>query len=86
MLTYSLGELIDKITIENIKIATLREQLHGETNPEKKIELNDKMMHLNQNRSILSKAINDKINDVFSGKDNNETLKNIRTYAVKTNN
>ena len=51
----SIGDLIDKLVIENIKIFTLREKLHDKNiSEEEYIQLNDKMIILNENRGIIS--------------------------------
>lgn len=74
----SIGEIIDKLIIENIKIFNLRQQLNIETDNYKIIELNEKMLTLNQNRGILITALDEKLNDVISG-GSNGILKRIRT-------
>lgn len=82
---YSIGELIDKLVIENIKIFRLREQLHTSILNEKEYtEINNKMMHLVENRSIITSFLNEKINDVSKGLPN-LYLKDIRTYKRNEN-
>lgn len=76
----SIGELIDKLVIENIKIFSLREQLHkAETNYETGI-LNEKMMTLVANRSALIACLDQKIENVINKNEANRTLKTIKTF------
>lgn len=82
MIAYSLGEIIDKLVIENIKIFRLREKIHDKSLPKKdRVEANQKMMELNNNRVLLMKEVDEKINSIISGKDKNKTLKIVRTYG-----
>lgn len=77
----SIGELVDKLVIENIKIATIRERLHGEElADELRVELNDKMQALNANRGVIVKALDEKIESVVAGAPN-RLMKHVRTYA-----
>jgi hypothetical protein len=77
----SIGDLIDKLIIENVKLFTLREKLHGEklTN-EEYTQLYDKIMILNENRGIICDHLDEKVNNVVSGKEKNVILKKIKTY------
>ena len=77
----SVGELADKLVIENIKIFNLRERLHsGGLNDEEYVKVNHKMMVCNDNRSILSKLLDEKVEKVVSGKEENRILKTVKTY------
>jgi hypothetical protein len=78
---YSLGELIDKLIIEQIKIYRIRERLHTDIlSKNDKVDLNEKMMLLNDNRTMLIKAIDNKIESLQNG-EQNTFLKTIRTYG-----
>lgn len=77
----SIGDLIDKLVIENIKIFTLREKLHDKNiSEEDYIQLNDKMITLNENRGIISNFLDEKVNNVVNGVEKNVLLKKIKTY------
>jgi 3-dehydroquinate dehydratase len=77
----SIGDLIDKLVIENIKIFTLREKLHEKNiSDEDYIQLNDKMITLNENRGIISNFLDEKVNNVVNGVEKNVLLKKIKTY------
>lgn len=77
----SIGDLIDKLVIENIKIFTLREKLHDKNiSEEEYIQLNDKMITLNENRGIISNFLDEKVNNVVNGVEKNVLLKKIKTY------
>lgn len=78
----SIGEMIDRLTIENIKIFKIREELHNlDDNEAKYTELFNKMNMLNENRSIISNHLDEKIDNVVSGKEKNSLLKNVKTYG-----
>jgi len=77
----SIGDLIDKLVVENIKIFTLREKLNtGELSDEEYVSINDKLIILTENRAIICDHLDEKVNKVVSGKEKNLTLKKIRTY------
>lgn len=77
----SIGDLIDKLIIENVKIFTLREKLHTEgLSDEEYVKLNDKMMILNENRGVICNYLDEKVSNVVSGKEKNVILKKIKTY------
>jgi regulatory protein YycI of two-component signal transduction system YycFG len=77
----SIGDLIDKLIIENVKLFTLREKLHGEKlTDEEYAQLYDKIMILNENRGIICNHLDEKVNNVVSGKEKNVVLKKIKTY------
>ena len=81
---YSIGDLVDKLSVENLKIFRVREQLHSEDlSDEKYVELNNKMNILNQNRSTLSNLLDDKVEKVISKKEKNSVLKMIKTYSTE---
>lgn len=78
----SIGDLIDRLVVENMKIFSLRENLHkGDLNDEDHTKINDKMMILNENRGIICNHLDEKINNVISGKEKNLILKKIKTYG-----
>jgi hypothetical protein len=80
---YSIGDWVDKLIIENIKIYNFREKILTQSQ-----QLSDKeyvdtyliMMKLIENRAIISNALDEKVNNVISGKEDNIFLKRIRTY------
>jgi hypothetical protein len=77
----SIGDLIDKLVIENIKIFTLREKLHLDNiTDDERVALNDKMIILNENRGIISNYLDEKVNNVVDGVEKNVILKKIKTY------
>ena len=77
----SIGDLIDKLIIENVKIFTLREKLHSEElSDEEYTKINDKMMILNENRGIICNHLDEKVSNVVDGKEQNVILKKIKTY------
>lgn len=79
---YSVGELIDKLIIENIKIYRLRESLHTDKLSETDyVDTDAKMMIVNANRSTIVKFLDDKIKDVANGKPNSY-FQDIKTYAT----
>ena len=81
---YSIGDLVDKLSVENLKIFRVREQLHSEDlSDEKYVELNNKMNILNQNRSSLSNLLDDKVEKVISKKEKNSVLKMVKTYSTE---
>ena len=49
----SIGDLVDKLVIENIKIFSLREKIHEDISDEEKVQLNNKMITLNENFFFL---------------------------------
>ena len=81
---YSIGELVDKLSVENLKIFRVREQLHSEKlSDEEYVVLNNKMNILNQNRSILSNLLDEKVEKVIAKKEKNSILKMIKTYNTE---
>ena len=77
----SIADIIDKLVIENIKIFNLREKLHEcETTDEEYVETDKAMNIINENRSIIMQALNDKIDGVFSKKIKNRVLRDVKTY------
>tara|TARA_Y100000310_G_C20570328_1_gene757670 strand:- start:377 stop:631 length:255 start_codon:yes stop_codon:yes gene_type:complete len=80
---YSIGDLVDKLVIENIKIFNIREKIHNEDLPdEEKVNLNNTMIVLNENRGIISDYLDNKVSRVISGKEKNTILKKIKTYDL----
>tara|TARA_Y100000296_G_C5162272_1_gene252540 strand:- start:730 stop:990 length:261 start_codon:yes stop_codon:yes gene_type:complete len=78
---YSVGDLVDKLVIENIKIFSIRDKLHGEKLSDKEyVDLNDKMMALNKNRGIISNLLDEKIDGVINGTEKNVILTTVKTY------
>lgn len=79
---HSLGDLVDKLIIENIKIYNLKDKINlmRDKNDKEYIEAYEKMMILNQNRAKLCEYVDIKFNDVVSGRDSNEFLAKVRTY------
>ena len=77
----SIGDLIDKLVIENIKIFTLREKLHTfDVSDNDYITINDKLEILNENRGKICNYLDEKVNNVISGKEKNVVLTKIKTY------
>ena len=79
----SIGDLVDKLVIENIKIFSLREKIHEDISDEEKVQLNNKMITLNENRGIISDYLDNKVQNVISGKEQNVVLKKSKTYNLK---
>ena len=83
----SIGDLIDKLVIENIKIFTVREKLHSDgISDEEYVNLTNNMIILNENRGIISNYLDKKIELVTSGKEENLVLKKIKTYNIHKHN
>lgn len=81
---YSIGELIDKLIIENIKIFKLRETLHKkETTDEEFVANENKMNMINENRGTIVNFLNKKIDAVIDG-EQNSYFRDVKTYAKKT--
>tara|TARA_Y100000593_G_scaffold95015_1_gene198285 strand:- start:31097 stop:31360 length:264 start_codon:yes stop_codon:yes gene_type:complete len=84
---YSIADFIDKLVIENIKIFSIRDKLHEEGLTDNEyVELNEKMMVLNENRGIISKFLDEKIENVVNGNEKNVILKTIKTYGMDNKN
>lgn len=79
----SIGDLVDKLVIENIKIFSLREKIHNSESDEEIVKLTETMMILNENRGIISNYLDEKVNNVINGTEKNVILKKIKTYNVK---
>jgi len=83
---YSIGELIDKLVIENIKIFRLRETLHKKDISDiTYIENENKMNMINQNRGTIIRFLDNKIVDVINGEPNSYFV-DVKTYANNTSN
>lgn len=80
---YSIGDLVDKLIIENIKIFTLRDKLHASTNDEDIVKITENMISLNENRGIIANYLDNKVSNVIAGKEQNVILKKIKTYEIK---
>jgi|TARA_Y100000310_G_C20574918_1_gene759942 hypothetical protein len=80
---YSIGDMVDKLVIENIKVFSIREKLHdADLSDEEYLVLNNKMMTLNENRGIISALLDQKVEDVTQGKEVNRILKTVKTYGT----
>ena len=80
---YSIGDLIDKLVIENIKIFNIRQKLHElDLSDEDKVNLNNKMIILNENRGIISDLLDSKVTKVVDKKEKNIILKKLKTYDL----
>ena len=80
---YSIGDLVDKLVIENIKIFNIREKIHNEDlTDEERVNLNNTMIVLNENRGTISDYLDNKVSRVVSGKEKNTILKKIKTYDL----
>ena len=80
---YSIGDLVDKLVIENIKIFNLREKIHEpDLSDETAVNLNNKMIVLNENRGIISDLLDEKVERVVSKKEKNVILKKLKTYDL----
>jgi predicted nucleic acid-binding Zn-ribbon protein len=78
----SIGDLIDKLVIEDIKIYSIREKLNTQILDEKEyVDLNAKMMVLNENRSTIVSYLDDKLDKVLSKKEKNIIIKRLKTYG-----
>jgi hypothetical protein len=83
---YSIGELIDKLVIENIKIFKLRETLHQKDIDNKEFVDNGiKMNIINENRGVIINFLNKKIEDVANG-EINSYFKDVKTYNNENKN
>jgi len=77
----SIGDWVDKLVIENIKIFNTREKLLLHTKSDKEYVKKYKlMMRLVNNRAKIANALDKKVGDVLSGKERNEFIERIRTY------
>jgi len=77
----SIGDIVEKLVIENIKIAHLKQQLStlSEGSAEYSV-IYTKMMVLNKNRSVIIAALDEKVERVASGREKNRLLEIIKTY------
>jgi len=77
----SIGDWVDKLIIENIKIFNIREKLLLYTKDNKEyVDKYKVIMKLIKNRAKIANALDKKINNVLSGKEKNEFIERIRTY------
>ena len=80
----SIGDMVDKLCIESIKIFNIREKIHDQkTSDEEKIMLTETMIALNENRGIIMNYLDEKINNVVTNNEPNVVLKKIKTYNLK---
>lgn len=80
----SIGDFVDKLCIESIKIFNIREKIHdSKTTDEEKISLTETMITLNENRGIIMNYLDEKINNVVNNGEQNVVLKKIKTYNLK---
>jgi len=80
----SIAELIDKLIIENQKIFFTRQKLHAESLSDEEYVKNNNIMNLlNKNRSTLCNLLDEKVENVISGKEKNSILKVIKTYDTE---
>lgn len=79
----SIGDLIDKLVIENIKIFSLRDKIHDSKDDKEIVNLTERMMACNENRGIIADYLDNKINNVVDGNEKNVILKKIKTYDIK---
>jgi len=76
---YSIGELIDKLVLENIKVFRLRETLHNNPiNDEDFVANENKMNIINENRGTVIRFLNEKIETVING-EQNSFLRDVKT-------
>lgn len=82
---YSIGDLIDKLIIENIKIFNIRQDMHtkSDLSDSSYVSLENNMNILNSNRSTIIKFLDDKISKVISNQEQNKFIKDIKTYHDK---
>ena len=80
----SIGDWVDKLIIENMKIFTTRDKFNAsKEDPVESAKLYDLMMQMVDNRAKISNALDEKVQAVMSGKDSKEFIKRIRTYNLK---
>jgi hypothetical protein len=77
---YSIGELIDRLVIENIKIFFMRQKIKENLSDEEHVKLFNKMNALNKNRATITNLLDEKIDKVVSKKEKNRILEIIKTY------
>ena len=79
----SIGEIIDKLIIENIKLFSLREKLMTiELNTDEYNSIQNKIDILNKNRNVIVEHLNEKIQKVIDKKEKNVLVQNVRTYEA----
>jgi len=78
---YSIGDFVDKLVIENIKTFNTRQAFHKEgLKDDEYVNLNHKMMILNDNKTTIQKMLNEKIERVVSGEEKNRILTVVKTF------
>ena len=79
----SIGDLIDKLIIENIKLFSIRDKIHNEElTDEEKTNLYETMSILNENRGIICNYLDNKVDNVISNTEKNLIIKNVKTYNL----
>ena len=79
----TLGSLVDKLIIENIKIYFVRERLHTKDLTDKEYtELTNMMNSLNKNRDALASELDEKFVAWVTGKEKMVLFKRIKTYGL----
>jgi hypothetical protein len=79
----SIGDIVDKLCIENLKVFSLREKLYAPgTSEEDRVAINKVMIDLNENRGIITNALDEKVRRVVAGEEPNVALKKIKTYRI----
>ena len=76
----SIGELIDRLVIENVKIFDLRDKMGASEGDTDKWRLYRKMMLCNENRALIADELDKKVARVVDGREQNIFIKRIRTY------
>ena len=81
---YSIGDIVDKLIIENIKIYELRNKIHSKgISDEDYVEFSNKMNTLNKNRSVIMTFLDQKISGVVNLGESNSVLNIVKTYDHK---
>ncbi len=80
----SIGDWIDKLVVENMKLFTVRDKLNTvKKNSHAYTVLYDTMMKMTDNRAKIMNALDKKVADVISGREPNIFIERIRTYNMK---
>ena len=79
----SIGDIVDKLCIENLKVFSLREKLYAPgLSDEDRVVINNTMIALNENRGLIQNALDEKVRRVVSGEEPNVCIKKIKTYRI----
>ena len=76
----SIGELIDRLVIENVKIFDLRDKMESSETDKDRVDFYRKMMLCNENRALIADELDKKVSRVVEGKEKNIFIRRIRTY------